>query len=127
MFRFTFTFFSHFYIYIYIYQSDQAKRKLQWCFVYAYMYQHTILWNKLDFVEQIRVCFTMNIFEIHMHTCRSFPTSANAKNIDGRLDKKKRKIMHIWNRLHVFLRSIYYLAEHSTLISQEIRIFLLYT
>lgn len=63
----------------------------------------------------------------HVHTCRSFPTTANAKNIDGRLDKKKRKIMHIWNRLHVFLRSIYCLAQRSTLISQAIRIFLLYT
>lgn len=27
----------------------------------------------------------------HVHTCRSFPTTANAKNIDGRLDKKKKE------------------------------------
>lgn len=39
----------------------------------------------------------MNIFEIYMYICRSFLILVNVKNIDGRLDKKKRKIMYIWN------------------------------
>lgn len=60
-----------------------------------------------------------------MPACRSFSTLANAKNIDGRLNKKKGKSGRIGTNVMYFYEV--FTVLHNTLMSQAIRIFLLYT